>query len=107
MTYLTYAEVFRLPCISTTRAAPSFRMRLARGDDGVRVEKRIFRIAAGDSQHLPRCAAGAGEERREGPQRLLPRRPEGLAPLTDWVDRTAVLARAHRGVKGVLKDIDQ
>lgn len=104
---MTHSEVFRTLSDPTRRAVFE---RLAAGEMTVSALKSGFDVSQpAISQHLAALrGAGLVEERREGRNAFYRARPEGLAPLTDWVERYRGFWPARiEALKDVLKDMDQ
>ncbi|HWA64167.1 MAG TPA: metalloregulator ArsR/SmtB family transcription factor [Caulobacteraceae bacterium] len=104
---MTHAELFRALADPTRRAVFE---RLAGGEMSVSDLKRGFSVSQpAISQHLAALkGAGLVAERREGRNAFYRARPEGLTPLTDWVDRyRAFWPERIAALKDVLKEIDR
>ena len=104
---MTHAELFRTLADPTRRAVFE---RLAGTEMTVSELKAGFEVSQpAISQHLSALrGAGLVEERRAGRNAYYRARPEGLAPLTDWVERyRAFWPQRIEALKGVLKGMDQ
>jgi DNA-binding transcriptional ArsR family regulator len=104
---MTHADLFRTLSDPTRRAVFE---RLAAGEMTVSALKSGFDVSQpAISQHLAALrGAGLVEERRVGRNAYYRARPEGLAPLTDWVERyRGFWPERIETLKGVLKDMDQ
>src|SRR5215468_4810997 len=103
---MTHADLFRALSDPTRRAVFE---RLAADELTVSALTERFEVSQpAISQHLAALkGAGLVEERREGRRAFYRARPQGLAPLTDWVDRyRAFWPERIAALKGVLKEID-
>jgi len=104
---MTHADLFRTLADPTRRAVFE---RLAGAEMSVSQLKAGFEVSQpAISQHLAALrGAGLVEERREGRNAYYRARPEGLAPLTDWVERYRAFWPARiEALKDVLKGMDQ
>ncbi|MGA0601583.1 ArsR/SmtB family transcription factor [Caulobacter sp. KR2-114] len=104
---MTHADLFRTLADPTRRAVFE---RLAGAEMSVSQLKAGFDVSQpAISQHLAALrGAGLVEERREGRNAFYRARPEGLAPLTDWVERYRSFWPARiDALKDVLKGMDQ
>ncbi len=104
---MTHAELFRTLADPTRRAVFE---RLAGTEMTVSELKAGFDVSQpAISQHLSALrGAGLVEERRQGRNAYYRARLEGLAPLTDWVERyRAFWPQRIEALKGVLKGMDQ
>ncbi|MBS0411742.1 MAG: winged helix-turn-helix transcriptional regulator [Proteobacteria bacterium] len=104
---MTHADLFRALADPTRRAVFE---RLAAGEMTVSELKAGFAVSQpAISQHLAALrGAGLVEERRQGRNAYYRARPEGLAPLTDWVERYRTFWPARiAALKDVLKGMDQ
>ena len=104
---MTHAELFRTLADPTRRAVFE---RLAGTEMTVSELKAGFEVSQpAISQHLSALrGAGLVEERRQGRNAYYRARLEGLAPLTDWVERyRAFWPQRIEALKGVLKGMDQ
>lgn len=104
---MTHAELFRTLADPTRRAVFE---RLAGGEMTVSDLKAGFSVSQpAISQHLAALrGAGLVEERRQGRNAYYRARPEGLAPLTDWVERyRGFWPERIEALKDVLKGMDQ
>ncbi len=104
---MTHAELFRTLADPTRRAVFE---RLAGSEMTVSELKAGFEVSQpAISQHLSALrGAGLVEERRQGRNAYYRARLEGLAPLTDWVERyRAFWPPRIEALKGVLKGMDQ
>ncbi|HEX7761572.1 MAG TPA: metalloregulator ArsR/SmtB family transcription factor [Caulobacteraceae bacterium] len=104
---MTHAELFRTLADPTRRAVFE---RLAGGEMTVSDLKAGFEVSQpAISQHLAALrGAGLVEERRQGRNAYYRARPEGLAPLTDWVERyRGFWPERIEALKDVLKGMDQ
>lgn len=104
---MTHADLFRTLADPTRRAVFE---RLSAGEMSVSQLKAGFEVSQpAISQHLAALrGAGLVEERREGRHAYYRARPEGLAPLTDWVERYRAFWPARiEALKDVLKGMDQ
>jgi len=104
---MTPADLFRALADPTRRAVFE---RLATGEMTVSELKAGFAVSQpAISQHLAALrGAGLVEERRQGRNAYYRARPEGLAPLTDWVERYRTFWPARiAALKDVLKGMDQ
>ncbi len=104
---MTHAELFRTLADPTRRAVFE---RLAGSEMTVSELKAGFEVSQpAISQHLSALrGAGLVEERRQGRNAYYRARLEGLAPLTDWVERyRAFWPQRIEALKGVLKGMDQ
>lgn len=104
---MTHADLFRTLADPTRRAVFE---RLSAGEMSVSQLKAGFEVSQpAISQHLAALrGAGLVEERREGRHAFYRARPEGLAPLTDWVERYRAFWPARiEALKDVLKGMDQ
>jgi DNA-binding transcriptional ArsR family regulator len=104
---MTHADLFRALADPTRRAVFE---RLAAGEMTVSELKAGFEVSQpAISQHLAALrGAGLVEERRQGRHAYYRARAEGLAPLTDWVDRyRGFWPDRIEALKGVLKGMDQ
>jgi DNA-binding transcriptional ArsR family regulator len=103
---MTHADLFRALADPTRRAVFE---RLAGGELSVSALTAGFEVSQpAISQHLAALkGAGLVEERREGRNAYYRARLEGLAPLTDWVDRyRAFWPDRIAALKAVLNEID-
>lgn len=103
---MTHAALFRALADPTRRAVFE---RLARGEMTVSDLKAGFAVSQpAISQHLAALrGAGLVEERRQGRNAYYRARPEGLAPLTDWVERYRTFwPERIEALKDVLKGMD-
>ena len=104
---MTPADLFRALADPTRRAVFE---RLATGELTVSELKAGFEVSQpAISQHLAALrGAGLVEERRQGRHAYYRARPEGLAPLTDWVERYRTFwPERIAALKDVLKGMDQ
>jgi DNA-binding transcriptional ArsR family regulator len=104
---MTHAELFRTLADPTRRAVFE---RLAGAEMTVSELKAGFDVSQpAISQHLAALrGAGLVEERRAGRNAWYRARPEGLAPLTDWVERyRGFWPERIDALKDVLKGMDQ
>lgn len=104
---MTHADLFRTLADPTRRAVFE---RLSAAEMSVSELKAGFEVSQpAISQHLAALrGAGLVEERREGRHAYYRARPEGLAPLTDWVERYRTFWPARiEALKDVLKGMDQ
>ena len=104
---MTHADLFRTLADPTRRAVFE---RLAGAEMTVSELKAGFDVSQpAISQHLAALrGAGLVEERRAGRNAWYRARPEGLAPLTDWVERyRAFWPERIDALKDVLKGMDQ
>ena len=104
---MTHAELFRALADPTRRAVFE---RLAGGEMTVSDLKAGFAVSQpAISQHLAALrGAGLVEERRQGRNAYYRACPEGLAPLTDWVERyRGFWPERIEALKDVLKGMDQ
>jgi DNA-binding transcriptional ArsR family regulator len=104
---MTPADLFRALADPTRRAVFE---RLATGEMTVSELKAGFAVSQpAISQHLAALrGAGLVEERRQGRNAYYRARPEGLAPLTDWVERYRTFWPGRiAALKDVLKGMDQ
>ena len=104
---MTHADLFRTLADPTRRAVFE---RLAGTEMTVSELKAGFEVSQpAISQHLSALrGAGLVEERRQGRNAYYRARLEGLAPLTDWVERyRAFWPQRIEALKGVLKGMDQ
>ncbi len=104
---MTHADLFRTLADPTRRAVFE---RLAGSEMTVSELKAGFEVSQpAISQHLSALrGAGLVEERRQGRNAYYRARLEGLAPLTDWVERyRAFWPQRIEALKGVLKGMDQ
>ena len=104
---MTHTELFRTLADPTRRAVFE---RLAGGEMTVSDLKAGFAVSQpAISQHLAALrGAGLVEERRQGRNAYYRARPEGLAPLTDWVERyRGFWPERIEALKDVLKGMDQ
>ena len=104
---MTHADLFRTLSDPTRRAVFE---RLAAGEMTVSALKSGFDVSQpAISQHLAALrGAGLVEERRAGRNAYYRARPEGLAPLTDWVERyRGFWPERIEALKGVLGDMDR
>lgn len=104
---MTHADLFRTLADPTRRAVFE---RLSAGEMSVSQLKAGFAVSQpAISQHLAALrGAGLVEERREGRHAYYRARPEGLAPLTDWVERYRTFwPERIEALKDVLKGMDQ
>ncbi len=104
---MTHADLFRTLADPTRRAVFE---RLSAAEMSVSELKAGFEVSQpAISQHLAALrGAGLVEERREGRHAYYRARPEGLAPLTDWVERYRNFWPGRiEALKDVLKGMDQ
>ena len=104
---MTHADLFRTLADPTRRAVFE---RLAGSEMTVSELKAGFEVSQpAISQHLSALrGAGLVEERRQGRNAYYRARLEGLAPLTDWVERyRAFWPQRIEALKGVLKGMDR
>ena len=104
---MTHADLFRTLADPTRRAVFE---RLAGSEMTVSELKAGFEVSQpAISQHLSALrGAGLVEERRQGRNAYYRARPEGLAPLTDWVERyRSFWPERIEALKDVLKGMDQ